>query len=61
LEILIQDDGRGFEPHTPSVRDKQQGLGNMRRRAAEMGAALAMESEPGKGTRIRLTVNFPNG
>ncbi|MCX6929694.1 MAG: triple tyrosine motif-containing protein, partial [Verrucomicrobia bacterium] len=51
LEIVVQDDGRGFETHalvpTPG---KCHGLGNMSLRAQEMGGTLEIESALGKGT-----------
>jgi signal transduction histidine kinase len=61
LEIVVQDDGRGFNPSIRPAETKQHGLGNMRRRAAEMGGSLTIDSETGKGTTVRLNVNFPNG
>ena len=61
LEIVVQDDGRGFAAQAlPPRPGKRQGLGNMRRRAADMGGTLAVESALGKGTTVRLAVNFPS-
>ena len=59
LEILIQDDGRGFTPASAAATEKGNGLGNMQRRAAALGGVLTVTSRPGKGTTVRLTVNFP--
>jgi ligand-binding sensor domain-containing protein/signal transduction histidine kinase len=61
LEILVQDDGRGFNAQTPPGQGSYHGLGNMRRRAEAMRGTLAMQSSPGKGTMIRLSVSLPNG
>ena len=61
LEILVQDDGRGFEPPPSPVEGRQHGLGNMRRRAETIGGTLELHSTPGKGTTVRLAVNLPNG
>jgi signal transduction histidine kinase len=58
LEIVVQDDGRGFEPGGTAKPGKQHGLGNMRRRAEAMGGSLSVESAPGKGTKVRLAVRF---
>ena len=61
LEMVVQDDGQGFEAQAlPPKPGKRQGLGNMRRRAADMGGSLAVESAPGKGTTVRLIVSFPS-
>jgi signal transduction histidine kinase len=59
LEILVQDDGRGFSLPGSNGHDKRHGLGNMRRRAEAMRGTLEIESAPGKGTAIRLNVKFP--
>ena len=60
LELVVQDDGHGFEaPALPPKPGKRQGLGNMRRRAEVMGGTLTVESLPGKGTTVRLVVSFP--
>jgi len=61
LEIVVQDDGQGFDPQAlPSALGKRQGLGNMRRRAEEMSGTLTVESQAGKGTTVRLLVTFPS-
>ena len=58
LNLLIQDDGRGFDLNAgPSERDGN-GLENIRKRAEAIGARLQMDSAPGKGTTIRLNVDF---
>jgi PAS domain S-box-containing protein len=52
LTLVITDDGRGFDQgQTPT---DHFGLGIMRERAAEIDAALTVQSEPGKGTEITL-------
>jgi signal transduction histidine kinase len=61
LEMVVQDDGQGFEAQAlPPKLGKRQGLGNMRRRAEVMGGTLAVDSAPGKGTTIKLVVSFPS-
>ncbi|HMV81643.1 MAG TPA: two-component regulator propeller domain-containing protein [Blastocatellia bacterium] len=59
----IRDDGRGFTPPqsgaTVAVLPKSRGgngLGNMQARALEIGGQLTIESSPGQGTRLTLTV-----
>jgi two-component system sensor histidine kinase UhpB len=51
--LEVTDDGRGF-----AFDESQRGLGigGMRERALLIGAELAIESRPGHGTTVRLTV-----
>jgi two-component system sensor histidine kinase UhpB len=55
LYLEIQDDGRGFDP---AVAAGTAGIGfaSMRERAARLGGELRINSKPGAGTRIALTV-----
>jgi signal transduction histidine kinase len=55
----VTDDGKGFDPKT-LAEGWRNGMGNMRRRTAQMGAKLDMHSEPGKGTTVTLSVNLEN-
>jgi signal transduction histidine kinase len=55
LEIVVKDDGAGFEPMR-AVTIGRNGLANMRQRAEALGSRLEIESQPGKGTSIRLRV-----
>jgi signal transduction histidine kinase len=50
----VIDDGKGFDP--TSVPDGHLGLTGMRARAEKIGAHLTVESRPGTGTTIHLTV-----
>ncbi|MEZ5970822.1 MAG: hypothetical protein R3C31_03315 [Hyphomonadaceae bacterium] len=52
IEIALGDDGAGFAPHGALPG---RGLTNMRTRARQIGAALAMDSTT-SGTRISLTL-----
>jgi ligand-binding sensor domain-containing protein/signal transduction histidine kinase len=61
LEILIQDDGKGFNPAAPRTEGKRHGLENMRRRTEAIGGTLVFQTAPEKGTIVRLTVDFPDG
>jgi DNA-binding NarL/FixJ family response regulator/signal transduction histidine kinase len=57
LRLLIEDDGRGFDPNAP-VRPGDGGFGieGMRQRAALVGGDIELDSSPGWGTRIRVFV-----
>ena len=54
LVLLIADDGVGFD----SDRQRRAGLGllTMRERAEFAGGSFSLESNPGRGTRIRVLV-----
>ena len=46
-------DGQGFDA---SISSHGFGLQSMRERAEELGGELAVESEPGKGTNIAVSI-----
>jgi signal transduction histidine kinase/streptogramin lyase len=58
LTAELQDDGRGFNisPEAAANGRGGHGLENMRRRVAQLDGQLKVESEPGRGTRLRLSV-----
>lgn len=57
IVLCVLDDGKGFEDNgNEKTRDGGVGLGNMRERAAAMGASYEIVSTPGKGTSISLVV-----
>jgi signal transduction histidine kinase len=53
LELTIKDDGAGFEQFGTA---RGQGLSNMRARAAECGGRMEIISQPGGGTRVRMSI-----
>ena len=55
LCLLVQDDGRGFDPEKTAPRG--HGLANLRARAGLLRGELRVTSAPGAGTRVVLT--FP--
>jgi signal transduction histidine kinase len=59
IMLTIEDNGRGFQTdNTPEV--DANGLGNLNRRAGEIGGRCELRSEPGKGTAITFTVPLKN-
>ena len=58
LQLVIRDDGVGFDPHATAGKAgrRAEGLRNMRRRAELLKASLEVESAPGRGTRLSLTM-----
>jgi len=55
IEILVQDNGRGFNVTNAPNGGPHNGLVNMRRRTEAMGGTLTVQST-GQGTSIRLLV-----
>jgi signal transduction histidine kinase len=53
MRAEVADDGRGFDP--ASVREGL-GISGMRERASALGGWLEIESEPGKGTSVRVEI-----
>ena len=53
VRLQIKDDGKGFD-----VRKTRRGVGliGMRERAKEIGGKFTLNSKPGKGTRVEVTV-----
>jgi signal transduction histidine kinase len=58
LRLELEDDGRGFDPGA-SPAHGHHGLANMRARADALGARFALDSAPGRGTRIIVTLAMP--
>ncbi len=55
VELVIADDGQGFDPHLP--RDRHHlGLASMRERAQSLGGSFTLATSPGQGTRLTVTV-----
>ena len=52
FSIVIEDDGKGFA--RMDHYHGHYGLENMTQRASEVGVTLAIESQPGKGTRVAV-------
>lgn len=55
-QIDVRDDGRGFDLVRDVPDDSHVGLRIMRERAAKVGAAVALESQPGRGTLVRISL-----
>jgi ligand-binding sensor domain-containing protein/signal transduction histidine kinase len=58
LEILVHDDGAGFDTGQSPAEGKRHGLGNMRERATAMDSKLTVRTERGRGTTVSLVVDF---
>ncbi len=54
LDLEVSDNGVGFDPAQPF--DGHLGLRSMRERAAGQGGELLIDSAPGAGTRVELSI-----
>ena len=64
IYFRVEDDGRGFdvaELSLKTVSEKGLGLTAMNERARMLGGSLDLRSEPGKGTRIVLSIPITSG
>lgn len=52
LELTVEDDGHGFDPR----RTRGLGLLGMEERVKQLGGFLKIQSQPDKGTRLRVTL-----
>ena len=55
VELRVTDDGRGFDT-AAAPSNGQFGVRGLRERARALGAEIRLDSQPGSGTRVRLTV-----
>ena len=52
LDLTVEDDGVGFDPD----EGRGFGLGNLEKRAGDLGGVCEIASSPGGGTRVRMRV-----
>ncbi|TDH28051.1 hypothetical protein EXU57_06200 [Segetibacter sp. 3557_3] len=53
LTMLVEDNGKGFD--VPKA-DGGNGLGNMQKRAEAMNGTIDIESRPGNGTQVKVSI-----
>lgn len=60
VSLDVVDDGAGFDPAVPlgPTTGTGHGLPGLRARAAEVGGTVEIDSAPGRGTAINLTVPY---
>jgi signal transduction histidine kinase len=61
LTIEIRDDGCGFDPRAALSRNKHYGILGMQERMQLLRGSLHIESEPARGTTVRLSVPKAQG
>lgn len=58
--VLVEDDGLGINRNdSEALPGERLGLAIMQERAQRLSGTLTIESEPGEGTRIQLTFDYP--
>jgi ligand-binding sensor domain-containing protein/signal transduction histidine kinase len=58
VEMVVEDNGKGFVSENKPTSGKRNGLVNMKQRAEAIGGSLDIHSVAGGGTSVRLTVNL---
>jgi signal transduction histidine kinase len=56
LELLIEDNGTGFDPH--ALRPGHYGIIGLREQAELIGAELRIDSKPAKGTALYVSLQL---
>ncbi|BCL78828.1 sensor histidine kinase [Ktedonobacteria bacterium brp13] len=56
LEVLVQDDGQGFDPESSELHSEHYGLLGLQERAQLVGGSLLLSSAKGAGTGLRFRV-----
>jgi two-component system nitrate/nitrite sensor histidine kinase NarX len=60
-EFTVSDDGSGFDPQKiDGEGERHIGLRIMRERAQRAGGDVAIDTAPGRGTRVRLSLPLPH-
>jgi len=60
VQLIIEDDGKGFEKNMPYDQSQHHGLVNMRERAEIMEGKLTIESDTSRGTLIIVEAPIKN-
>lgn len=59
VTVIVQDDGRGFDPvRVERTQRSSWGLLGMRERATLLGGRFELDTAPGKGTRIQVSIPY---
>jgi signal transduction histidine kinase len=56
VQLLVKDDGTGFDG-AASAQPGHFGVVGMQERAAHIGATLNLETAPGSGTAVLVTID----
>ena len=61
LLVQIDDEGRGFDVENARQSHKSIGLIGMRERIELLGGAFLIDSAPGDGTHLNISIPLPQG
>ena len=62
VQILVEDDGVGFDPSSLVSQDSSHvGFSNAASRLADHGGTIVIDSDPGSGTRVTVTIPKDQG
>ncbi len=61
VRLILEDDGRGFDPAAPKPAQNGIGLSSIRQRIESLGGRLEVSSGPGRGTRLAVSVPVGGG
>ncbi len=56
VHLLVEDNGVGFDPDVAKALPGHLGLTSIQERVEALGGKLAIDSQPGKGTRLRVDI-----
>ena len=59
INIIIDDNGQGFDPAHGGNGRQGNGLQNMRKRMDALGGEMKIITAPGHGTKLQFTVRVP--
>ena len=59
LNLVVEDNGRGFDPAALPRGRLGHGLENLRQRIEGLGGQFQCDSAPGRGTRLTFTLKLP--
>ncbi len=58
LDVIVEDDGAGFDLNEQQIEGKGLGLFNIENRARLAGGAVIFDSEVGKGSKIIISIPY---
>ena len=56
INIMIEDNGKGFQPNVVATKNKGMGISSIDKRVANLNGTMTIESEPNKGTSIIIDI-----